>query len=516
MEDHQDSPLKRHAEGGADVGEENHESSKINGGSQKLTKEQLMDYVKKQKMKIKQLENKIQELQSQPPDTSVGIFAPSKSTEGSGFGSPDQGILLPLVPLSSLPGGQRSETEKLQKLKLALKLKLQDIESYKELTGAKEKEIEILQEDLNQFRENENSVIKELFAMISERTIDEEQLEYLRKNQHSLSSSSLLKTFKDLLHAPQPLNDSTSLGSLQTLRTADTLTWLDTHDHLDSRFKEEIKHKVKMKFLELNKKHQREVEEKEEEYRNQLSQMESSCELKILELTKNMERVQLECEDMVSSSRLRIQEFDQLLLSKSEEIATLNSLLGEVRLQNDSLAAEVTDLTERLHQSSQIDDSELRSLRTSIAALTSQFQEREAYLRNEVATEQQEKEQLKSLVSLKDQEIFEVSNAMEEILNEKNLRENLERELNELIDKNQLQHDAAIRNSELEMEEMRRKFEEDFKEMNDLCSERERELHHRGEEIETLQVSLRTLEGAQVEEREKSRSLQSLLEVQLL
>jgi hypothetical protein len=64
-----DSQLKIHADGGIDGGEENHETSKVNGSSQKLTKEQLMDYVKKQKIKIKQLENKIQELQSQPSES---------------------------------------------------------------------------------------------------------------------------------------------------------------------------------------------------------------------------------------------------------------------------------------------------------------------------------------------------------------------------------------------------------------------------------------------------------------
>jgi hypothetical protein len=56
-------------------GEESHEDSSVkgegNGGGtagaagQKLTKEQLIDYVKKQRVKIKQLENKIQELESE-------------------------------------------------------------------------------------------------------------------------------------------------------------------------------------------------------------------------------------------------------------------------------------------------------------------------------------------------------------------------------------------------------------------------------------------------------------------
>jgi hypothetical protein len=409
--------------------------------------------------------------------------------------------------------GQRNEAEKIQKLKVAYKLKLQDIESYKELTDAKEKEIEILQEDLNQFRENESSVIKELLTLIKEKSTDEEQLEQLRNSQQSLSSLSLLQTFRDLMHAPQSLNDSTSLSSLQTLSTANTLTWLDSHDHLDSRLKEEIKHKVKMKFLDLKKRHQRELEEKEEEHRCQISQMESAWESKIAELSNALERAQLECEDTSASSRARLQEFDQVLLAKNEEIATLTNLLGEVRLENDSLAAEVSELTERLKQSSQSDVSELHALQTSIADLTSEFQDREAELKNELAAEQREKEQLKSLLSLKEQEIFEVSSAMEEMMNEKILRENLEKELGELIDRNQLNHDTMIRHHELEMEEMRRQFDEQSAELKELCSGRERELDRQREEVESLLDSIRAMEEARVEERKRS---QGLLEVQLL
>jgi hypothetical protein len=72
-------------------GEDHHEDSSLKGegnGSaagtgQKLTKEQLIDYVKKQRVKIKQLENKIQEMQSEAKGSQApSSGSPSENPQG--------------------------------------------------------------------------------------------------------------------------------------------------------------------------------------------------------------------------------------------------------------------------------------------------------------------------------------------------------------------------------------------------------------------------------------------------
>jgi hypothetical protein len=397
-------------------------------------------------------------------------------------------------------------------LKIALKMKIQDLESYKELTAAKDKEIEILQDDLALLRSNESSVIQELNSLISER-VDEQQSEAAGKSQ-AISSLSLVKVLKDLL-ATGALNDSTSLA---TVRTTDTLSWLDGHDSLDSRLKEEITSKVKTKFLEMKKKHQTELEEREEQHRTLVAQVESTCEQRIMELSSQLNDLQLELntrlEEVAEAHRkhelergshdTKVGELEHDLLAKTDEIATLGRQMAKTRaecdrfqLDNEALVAEVLKLTEENRHSS-----ESVALQTNeLNSMLSSFQDRETELMAEITALRGESENAQSLLLEREEQISSLLVSLDNLRTEQSLRENLEKELSDLIEKNQADHDAKLQHCHIQMEEMQVGFD---KELGRLSAERLEGASRDGDEMETLRAIIRDL-TERLEENERNR-----------